>query len=70
MTEVTFTKATGGHKAGATLNTSPGAAAYLIEAGIAEPAKAAEKPTRKAASGAAKGDVGGASPAAPPSTAG
>lgn len=70
MTEVTFTKATGGHKAGATLNTSPGAAAYLIESGVAEPAKTPEKPAPKAGSGRGKTTVGGASPADGASTAG
>ena len=70
MTEVTFIKATGGHAVGATLNTSPGAAAYLIESGLAEAVKAPEKPARKVASGQSKGEVGGASPAAGAPTAG
>jgi hypothetical protein len=70
MTEVKFTKATGGHRVGDRLNTSPGAAAYLIEAGVAEPHETPEKPAPKAASGRTKAGVGGDSPAKAPSTAG
>lgn len=65
MTEVRFIKAAGGNNVGATLETTPGAAAYLIEAGIAEAVKA----TRKAGS-AAKNGGGGDSPAEVPKTAG
>lgn len=68
MTEVKFTKAIGGHTIGATINTSPGAAAYLVETGVAEPVKT-EKPAPK--SPAARGKaVGGASPSVSPITAG
>jgi len=70
MTEVKFTKATGGHSVGDTLNTSDGAAAYLVETGVAEPVKAAEKPDSKTTSGRGKRGVGGASPASISTTAG
>lgn len=69
MTEVKFTKAIGGHTVGATINTSPGAAAYLVETGVAEPVKT-EKPAPKSPAGRGKNPVGGASPSANPITAG
>jgi hypothetical protein len=70
MTEVTFTKATGGHSVGDTLNTSPGAAAYLIESGIAEPAKAPDKQSEDVPQEPKARRVRGVSPASGPPTAG
>jgi hypothetical protein len=46
MTSVTITKKVAGHKAGDTLNTSPGAAQFLINAGYADALESDDKPKR------------------------